>query len=164
MPRNPILVALLFAASGAISYGVIIVRDAGTYLGGVTFGLLAAWQFVRSPRLGALTVVAADLVWIASERVAMWLIVDQHWNAYVGMAAAGLAGGLGVSMAAGLFRSAPWAVAAGVLAALPFGWWEQQGSDRPLLWCIALWQAAVGTTVWACSSRIRKLPDTVPDR
>jgi len=164
MPRNPILIAALFALSGAVSYGLIVVRDEGTYLGGVTFGLLAAWQFVRSAKFGILTVIAADLVWIASERIAILLIADQHWNPYMGMAIAGLTGGAGVAAAAGLVKSIPWSAAAGVVAALPFGWWQQLGSDRPLPWCFVLWQAAVGTTLLVSSSPVRALPDTVPDR
>lgn len=164
MRRNPILAVALFAASGAISYGVILVGGDGTYVGGVTFGVLAAWLFARSARLGVITVIVTDLVWIASERIAIFLIAGQHWNSYAGMAVAGLVGGAGVAVAAGLFRALPWATAAGVLAALPFGWWEQQGSDRPLIWCLTLWQAAVGTTLWACTAPLRALPDTVPDR
>ncbi len=165
--RNPIIVAVLFVLSGAISY---VLFSAWNNPAGVPFGLLAAYLFVRSWKLWAVVVVLVDLVWIASVRTAFALIADNR--TYFAMAVAGLVGGLGVALATGLgcrsllsVRCVCAAGIAGTLAALPFGWWVQ-GSEKNAfagVTCFAIWQAVVGTTLWARSSPVRALPGIVPN-
>ena len=168
--RNPIVVALLFAVSGVITFLLLRTWNPGFYLGGITFGLLAGFLFVRFKKFWPVIVLQMDLVWMAAWRSAVFLIVDWRWNAYLGMMVAGVIGGLGVAASSGVGRRELLAVrylailaAVGAIAALPFGWWEQKNSDSPLLWCFAIWQSVVGVTLWACNSRLVSLPDKAPD-
>jgi hypothetical protein len=137
---------------------------------------LGAYLFVRSWKLWIIAVVLIDLVWIVSERAAVFSIADHNAGYYPGMAGAGLLGGLGVGASTGLgccallsLRSLAAASGAGGLSALPFRWWVQTNLDEPRsgfagVACFAIWQPVVGTTLWARSSTICDLLDTAPGR
>jgi hypothetical protein len=164
--RNPIVVAVLFALSGVITDLQLANWDRGFYLGGVSFGLLAAIVFFRPGWMWLLLIVLMNLVWIAAWKTAVYLITDLTWNSYVGMAIAGVIGGVGVAASTGIERRNLLAIqpllvtaVAGGIASVPFGYWEPRSSDSPLIWCFAIWQCVTGVTLWACSSRAVAIAD-----
>ena len=164
------------AVCGALSYFLFAARNARDFPAGIPFGLLAAYLFVRSWKLWIIAVVLIDLVWIASERAAVFSIADHNadyypawpvracWAAWELRRPPGWAAALCSPSDPWLGRAEP-----GALSALPFGWWVQTNLDEPRsafagVACFAIWQAVVGTTLWARSSTIRDLPDTAPGR
>jgi hypothetical protein len=158
--RNPIVVAILFALSGGITFGLLNTWNPGFYIGGVTFGLLAAILFTRPSWMWLVIIVLVNLVWIAAWRNAVFLITNLGWNSYAGMLVSGVIGGGGVAASTGISRRSLLAVQplivmalAGAIASLPFGWWEQKNTDSALPWCFAIWQCVTGVTLWACNSR-----------
>jgi hypothetical protein len=170
-PREPVVVVVLFALSGALSYFLFTFWNNQEFPPGIPFGLVAAFWLVRPWKLWPVSIVLIDLVWIGSVHTAIALMSDKR--TYLAMAVAGLIGGLGVAIATGIgcrtllsIPSLAMAAIAGGLAALPFGWWVQ-GSEKNAfagVACFAIWQAAVGTTLWARSSPVRERPNTAPDR
>lgn len=166
--RSPTALAVLFGVSGAMSYCLLLLDwPFLVYLDGIVLGLVAAYVFVPSGNLRAVTVVLTDLVWIGSYRGAVLLIADHHWNPYAGMVIAGVWGGIGVAAVHGIGQrrllsgvSLLAAGFAGGVAALPFGWWEPRDSNVALLGCLILWQLAVGVTLSVCSSPRPALLDT----
>ena len=101
-PREPVVLVAFLAVCGALSYFLFAARNARDFPAGIPFGLLAAYLFVRSWKLWIIAVVLIDLVWIASERAAVFSIADHNADYYPGMAGAGLLGGLGVAASTGL--------------------------------------------------------------
>ena len=120
------------------------------------FGILSAYLFARPLKIALVTVVLDGFVWVASVKTAVFLIADRGWNAYLGMAVAGVVGGLGAGASVGLSRRALLSLSSlgsvaivGCVSALPFGYWEPMNSDAlgaNLLGalCFVVWQAAVG--------------------
>jgi hypothetical protein len=167
--RNPIVVAILFALSGLMTFGLLNTWNPGFYIGGVTFGLLAVILFARPGWMWLVIIALINVVWIAAWRNAVFLITNLGWNSYAGMIVSGIIGGIGVTAAAGIGRRSLLAMqpmlvvaVAGAIASLPFGWWEQKNTDSALPWCFAIWQCVAGVTLWACASRTVPVADPKP--
>jgi hypothetical protein len=154
-------VAGLFALSGAISFGLLYVDQAGMYLGGITFGLVAAYLFGCAPMTWSPIVILTDAVWYGSVHLTIYLIQDHSWNTYLAMAAAGVLGGAAVAASIGVGcrgvlspRVLLAAGFAGGLAALPLGWWEHHAEITGIVFFPA-WQVLVGLAMWrAAATRV----------
>ena len=154
--------ALLFGVCGAASCRLFDLGDWAGYVFPIPFGLVAAWICVGGilPRL-ALVILDA-LVWQLAYRMAVALAADgPTLKRTVGVYLAGLAGGLGVSLATAIVkRQAPAIRAIGICAlagavcGLPFAWWLISGNQAPIpdwafsTFCFAVWQASVGVCLW----------------
>lgn len=130
------------------------------FLGGITFGLVAAYLYACPPKVWFAIALLTDAIWYGSVQCAIHLIQDLSWNVYLAMAMAGLLGGVAVAASTGIghrgllsMRVLGAAAIAGALAALPLGWWEHHNEATGLIF-FPLWQAAVGTTMWVCSPRV----------
>jgi hypothetical protein len=144
----------MFALSGAISFGLLYIGHVGMFLGGITFGLVAAYLFACPPITWLPIVMLTDAVWYASVQLTIHLMQDYSWNVYAAMAVAGVFGAAAVAASTGTGWRALLSVRvlaaagfAGGLAALPLGWWEHHAEITGIVFFPA-WQALVGLAMW----------------
>jgi len=153
-PLKFVLIAVLFAGAGVLTEQLVDTAFTRTFLGiapvVLPFAILAALLCVRPWWLMPLVAILHCAVWSGAVRIAESLDSPTY---RLNMCVAGLAGGLGVALATAigcrkLFRVRPLALlaATGALAAIPFqiGW-----SDSLMPLNFAIWQAAVGTLLYA---------------
>jgi uncharacterized membrane protein len=160
-PLKLILAAVLFAGAGVLSELLMDTALTKTFLGVapavLPFAILAAILCVRPAIRMPVVAVLLCLVWACAFWVA--LALDRqipHANMY----AAGLVGGLGVGAATAigcrkLVNARPLLLlaAAGAIAAMPFQF-PFFGSDwMNMAGAFAIWQAVVGTLLYAMSGR-----------
>jgi hypothetical protein len=160
-PLKLILVAVLFAGAGVLTPQLMDTAPLRTSLGNapavLPFAILAALLCVRPVLLMPVVAILHCAVWSG----AFWLAIALDSGIpHLNMIAAGLVGGLGVaaSTAIGcrkLIRVRSFLMAAvGAIAALPFQVpIFMQGPDASIVWPFAIWQAAVGTLLYALSER-----------
>ena len=173
-------VVLLYGICGAASCPLF---DWHPLLLPIPFGVISALLFLRSAR-AILVVPLYILVWFAAFSVAMEM--GMFWTPqsdYLPMCIAGSIGGLGVCLASGIVNrcllSPRYLLGAGLVgcvAALPFVLWldQKNAAERmsmnatgdawqPLrfLCSFAVWQAGVGTYLYAVCTECRRKRDAV---
>jgi hypothetical protein len=161
-PLKLILAAVLFAGAGALSDFLMGTRLTQTFLGVapavLPFAILAAVLCVRpAPRM-PVTAILICAVWAGAFWTAVALDRGDSW---LNLFAAGLVGGLGVAGATAIgcrrliqARSVCLLAAAGTLAAAPFRWQVfPQHDDASMVCALVIWQAVVGTLLYALSER-----------
>jgi len=166
-------VALLFGLGGAYS-ATMFTDDGGWRMGmlPIPFALISAVLFLRTP-LAVLVVPYISLVWLFAYLTAMISGMGAGSGSFWPVCAGGAVGGFGLLFGVAVsddrlftLRFVVRAVAIGALAALPFGFWLEAyrgSSGTPmesvepglLRWCFAIWQAAVGTYLYAIRTRER---------
>jgi hypothetical protein len=162
------LLAVLFLGSGLLTYqafywvatsGVEDWQIALQLLTGIPFGAVCSFRFVRPRSWFALTLGLDCAVWVAAYRVGVGL---SGFNPYLGMALAGLLGGLGVTLSTGLGcrilysrRTVAIAGLVGAVAGAPFGlvFGRSDQENIILAICFPLWQVVVGMWIWMNSER-----------
>ncbi|MGA3026965.1 MAG: hypothetical protein ABSF98_19585 [Bryobacteraceae bacterium] len=161
-PLKLILAAVLFVGAGVLSELLMDTALTKTFLGVapavLPFAVLAAILCVRPALLMPVVAILHCLVWAGAFWVAVAL---DRGTPHANMCAAGLVGGLGVAAATAigcrkLIRARPLLLLAGVgaVAAVPFQLpLFAEGSDAAMAWPFAIWQAAVGTLLYAMSER-----------
>jgi len=153
-PIKLVLVALLFAGTGVLTEVLIDTGITRTFLGNapaaLPFAILAVLLCVRPAWLTPLVAILHCAVWTGAVQIAVAL--DQP-APQVNMCVAGFAGGLGVSLATALgcrklfrVRSLALIASAGLIGAIPF---QIGGPDSVMPIDFAVWQAAVGTLLYA---------------
>jgi hypothetical protein len=158
-------VALLYAVCGGLSSFVFNRHFQAGWLIGVTFALLTALLLLNSPR----KIIAAPLIIVLWLAMYLSLGLASFAVDTGGLWAAGLVGGLGVSLAVAIgyrkLRSVlylPLGGVIGALAAFSFGTslHSCDGIDpEPVLrvhLSFAIWQAAVGTYLYAVCAPEKK--------
>jgi hypothetical protein len=161
-PLKLILAAILFAGAGVLTPLLTDLPLVRTSLGNapavLPFAILAAILCVRPVLTMPVVAVLHCLVWTGAFWLAVYLDSDApHWN----MLAAGLVGGLGVALSTAIGCPKLWRIrailalaATGAVAAVPFEMQLfTQGPDASMMWPFAIWQAAVGTLLYALSER-----------
>ena len=161
-PLKLILAAVLFAGAGVLSKLLLETALTRTFLGvapGVLpFAILAAILCVRPALRMPVVAILHCVVWTGAFWVAIALDrAIPHGN----MCVAGFVGGLGVAASTALgcrrlmhIRPLLLLAVAGAIAAVPFQLPVfTQGSDAAMAWPFAIWQAAVGTLLYAMSER-----------
>jgi hypothetical protein len=160
-PLKLIHTAVLFAGAGALSevlMGTVLTK---TFLGVapavIPFAILAVVLCVRPVKWMPVVAILICAVWAG----AFWLAVAlDRANSHANIFAAGLVGALGVAISTAigcrkLIRARPVCLlsAAGALAAAPFQWSGFTESDAGMAAAFAIWQAVVGTLLYALSER-----------
>jgi hypothetical protein len=161
-------VALLFGVCGGLSSVLVDAEKRGGLLPVVVFALLSAVLFLRSRKkiLAAPLIVAVfPVAGISATAMGLGLGVLYPLGACFG----GLVGGMGVTLATSIgyprLRSRRYLMgggAIGCLAALPFSMWlylQSKDSNDAYLWLhisFAIWQAAVGTYLYAVCAHVEK--------
>jgi hypothetical protein len=160
-PLKIVLAAVLFAGAGALSEVLMGTALTKTFLGVapavLPFAILTAILCVRPAWRMPVVAILLCAVWAG----AFWLAVAlDRGDSYLNMFAAGLAGGLGVVVATAIgcrrlihARSVCLLAAAGTLAAAPFRWRVFPQDDVAMICAFVIWQAAVGTLLYALSER-----------
>lgn len=169
-------VAILFAACGAwqarfFPYGgeALSVRTLQ-----IPFALLCAVLFLRTVK-AILAVPLIVVVWVLAWKTAVWLGMELGSEDHLTpMCVGGFVGGLGLALCAAICHrrslslfSLLGAGFTGCVAALPFGLWLRSyylnlhGAADPLQplrlqYAFAIWQAAVGTYLYAVCTQAKK--------
>ncbi|HTP88963.1 MAG TPA: hypothetical protein VMJ34_18555 [Bryobacteraceae bacterium] len=156
------LVAVAFAVAGVLSELLMGTAITKTFLGAapavLPFAILAAVLCTRPLYLAPVTMCLHCAVWTG----ALWLAIALDSRVpQLNLCIAGMAGGLGVAVAGMLgcrklmrARTVLWLGAVGAVAAVPFQIpIFTQGPDSYMIWPFAIWQAAVGTLLYARSGR-----------
>ena len=161
-PLKLILAAVLFAGAGVLSEMLMDTAVTKTLLGVapavLPFAILAAILCVRPALRMPAVAILLCLVWTGAFWVAVAL---DHTIPHANMCAAGLVGGLGVAASTAIgcrklihIRPLLLLAAAGAVAAVPFQLpLFTQGSDMDMAGAFAIWQAVVGTLLYAMSER-----------
>ena len=170
-------VAILFALCGAWSAQFFRMRGGSDRLIctlPLPFAVLCGLLFIRTVR-AILTVPLMVAVWLAAYSAATMVGLQTPNEAYLlPVAVGGLVGGLGIALAASIChrgllspRHLLAAALTGCVGALPFGFWLKSyylhlgGWPDPLQpvrlqYAFAIWQAAVGTCLYAVCTRAKK--------
>jgi hypothetical protein len=163
-PLRAIPVALLFAASGWLTYWLYItgersahahdfLTDTWFYLRtGLPFAIASTALWVRPAPWMPLIALLDCVAWFAAYWVAIFL-----WpraGTFPGMAVAGMVGAVGVTLFTGLACRRLWssrwllrAAIAGAVAGLPFALFSSTDStpnQNVLVWAFPLWQLVLG--------------------
>jgi hypothetical protein len=149
---------LILSGSGSRSNGVDFSIPWNVYLVGVPFGLVSALVFSNSPRLAPALLVLNSAAWVAAF---LSLLAVATANQYLAVCVPGFVGGVCVAAATGIGSGNPLRIRRIAIVALVgsvTGLAFFNGPDGGLPpWRIyadfALWQSAVGVTLYALSAR-----------
>jgi hypothetical protein len=148
LPVRWIGVALLFALCFCV---VSRLFDAYVWGPGISFALCSALLFLRSWR----AVFAAPLM-VALYIGSIWVFLSTPKSLDIHYYISGLVGGVGLVLCAAICyprllspRYLCCGGALGAICALPFEWWSDSTST-------AIWQAVVGTYLYAICSRVNR--------